>query len=971
MRLASLLFASLEKRFRRLRGEFKTENFRGSSPNGLAIGLCNLIAESIDEPFVIIMDEIHLLNSEPSAIEFLDSLILNLPNQVTVFSSGREVPEVSLAKLMAEGDLSGIGPHDLALNLEETRAVVSTYSDRVLTDHEISTLHEQARGWITGLLLSQTISSGPLQGPWQNELGMVHEYLASVVLNRLPDHIRRFMLDASILPIMSEEICNEVLGISNSSEILEELLKTGVFLFTASVPERMYEFHPLFRQFLVQTLEASDPERLQQVRRKAAQEIKEDFPLYAFELLIQLGDKDEAIEFASKHAPSLFKHGQFTTIQTWDQALHRIGGKSVVTKLYLARSLADIGNIEAAMTEVENLIDHLSEGDPHFLESILLRALLSYLGGNFSLACKQVENIKSHVQLEELPIHLVGLWHRLLALLAHVKEIDYCDPVEEIQASIAAYRESGDLYYSAAALQDLVLIQGSRGNLLDARIAAEEALEIHEEFGASLPIARSYNDLAMFDYLGGEFHRALSNFNKGRKRAADAASEVIEATIIYGIADLFSDCGLFIQAASMYEEALLIGSRRNLLALSVYGCLRTSVLHRRAGNLRLAVEWLQRAQELQADRQTPSLDAVTQKIAIELGSNPSGAEKEAERLLNDLSTQDSDNRVRTLAYKAQALILQGEEEKAKRTLEEGILYANSTGKVQVFASELRFLEDAQHLLKANPLHGEAEVLQRLEVMDLFNHEYKEVVDDTPPTEKLTILAMGTMEVSVDGNLIEIKPQALEVFFYILDNTSIERDILIEEFWNGHPPGRQNANLHMAIYSIRQSIGKDAIDLDGTRYSISRDLEYSYDVDAFQRAARVAENLVDGDPRLFFALTEAINAYKGEFLPNLYSDWVEKRRRQIELRYLDLIVRHAEEALIQNQPNKSIQILRTALEIDPYRDDLNLQYLEVLRRLGRRAEILSHYRRYSELLRNELGLQPSTEIKRVHDLILKA
>jgi DNA-binding SARP family transcriptional activator len=87
--------------------------------------------------------------------------------------------------------------------------------------------------------------------------------------------------------------------------------------------------------------------------------------------------------------------------------------------------------------------------------------------------------------------------------------------------------------------------------------------------------------------------------------------------------------------------------------------------------------------------------------------------------------------------------------------------------------------------------------------------------------------------------------------------------------------------------------------------------------------------------------------------------------------LDLIVRHAEESLIQNQPTKSIQILRDALEIDPYRDDLNLQYLEVLKRLGRRSEIISHYRRYSELIKNEMGLQPSDAIKKIHEYVLKA
>jgi two-component SAPR family response regulator len=516
------------------------------------------------------------------------------------------------------------------------------------------------------------------------------------------------------------------------------------------------------------------------------------------------------------------------------------------------------------------------------------------------------------------------------------------------------------------------MMQVANGNLLEARLAAEEALEIHENIGASLPIARSFNDLAMFDYLSGEFHRALSNFNQGRKRAADSNSEVVEASIIYGIADLFSDCGLFIQAASMYEEALILVSNLSLAGLSEYGCLKTSILHRRAGNLRLSVEWLQRAQELNAEQKAPTIEAAIQRVAIELRSNPNGALAELEKLFSNISSLDEESRLRLLAYKTQALLLlRDQEELAEETLQMAILKANVTGKVQILAAEIRFLDESRHLLETGNFEGATDLLQRLEVMDLFNREYKDIAEDARPTKNLQIRAMGTMEVSLEGQPIECKPQSLEVLFYILDEGSVERDILIEEFWGGHPSGRQTANLHMAIYSIRQSIGKEAIYLEGTRYSIAKDLEFTYDVDAFQRAARVAENLVDGDPRLFFALTEAINAYKGEFLPNLYSDWVERRRRHIELRYLDLIVRHAEESLIQNQPTKSIQILRDALEIDPYRDDLNLQYLEVLKRLGRRSEIISHYRRYSELIKNEMGLQPSDAIKKIHEYVLKA
>jgi len=171
-----------------------------------------------------------------------------------------------------------------------------------------------------------------------------------------------------------------------------------------------------------------------------------------------------------------------------------------------------------------------------------------------------------------------------------------------------------------------------------------------------------------------------------------------------------------------------------------------------------------------------------------------------------------------------------------------------------------------------------------------------------------------------------------------------------------------ANLHTAIYSLRRLLGKDLILHDGVAYSINPEMKAEYDVERFERAAAIAEGLPLGDPRRMFALTEAVNTYGGRLLPEFTSDWVLERRRQLEMRYLDLLAQQAREAMVRDQPARALQTLREALEIDPYRDDMNLQYLEALGRLGRRSEAVDHYQRYVRLLADELGLDPPEEVR---------
>ena len=59
-----------------------------------------------------------------------------------------------------------------------------------------------------------------------------------------------------------------------------------------------------------------------------------------------------------------------------------------------------------------------------------------------------------------------------------------------------------------------------------------------------------------------------------------------------------------------------------------------------------------------------------------------------------------------------------------------------------------------------------------------------------------------------------------------------------------------------------------------------------------------------------------------------------------------------------------------LAIDPYRDDLNAQFLEALGRLGRRSEVVSHYQRYTTLLESELGLDPPREVRDLYTRLIR-
>jgi two-component SAPR family response regulator len=358
---------------------------------------------------------------------------------------------------------------------------------------------------------------------------------------------------------------------------------------------------------------------------------------------------------------------------------------------------------------------------------------------------------------------------------------------------------------------------------------------------------------------------------------------------------------------------------------------------------------------------------------LEVLAKPQHARDKLSRLIQNGETLTAVERTLALYFQARATLAAGDMKEALEVLERTLDLGGGSGTEQMLAAELafddKFREFARHRLSHHPVL--AIVLSRIETMRAVARQYREMPEDLGTEERLALFALGEARVHCkDRRLPELKPLAREVLFYLVDHQRVERDLLQETFWPHHPPGRQVANLHTAIYNLRREIGRDVILHEGSVYSMNLELPIEYDVLRFERAASVAEGLPPGDPRKMFALTEAIDSYSGNFLPEFTSEWVIERRRDLELHYLDLLAHHAQEALVRDQPLRAISTLQQALQIDPYRDDTNLSFLEALGRLGRRSEVVSHYQRYIRILADELGLDPPERVRELYTRLIK-
>jgi two-component SAPR family response regulator len=803
---------------------------------------------------------------------------------------------------------------------------------------------------------------------------MVYEYLASVVLNRQPDDLRRFALDASVLPIMTAEACNVVLEREDSQKYLGRLVSRGLFVTASEGSPRTYEFHPLFRAFLLESTEGADSRNLRKLRRKAAKYHQEQGSTdQAVDLLLEAGAHARAAQLAERYAKEMFETGRIQTLERWAEKLQAHHSKIPNLLLYLASGALNRGELEsshALLSEARKLIGPKSSKDVQ-AKAEVWAAFLALREGRFLQAIEAADRVGRIYKKRKNPRNqAMALRAKAAALLHSGGDIVLAEQLASESAQLLAGTD--DDYQRVAALVDLSMILTAQGKVQEAAKTRDRVLEEARNLGSPLPLAVALGNKARSEHASGEFESALQYGREALKYSRQSASPLREAIALLRQADVFNDIGLTLQAAELYRQSLDILLEVDDVQWIRYGCVQASVLHRRRGGAGVSNEWLKRAIVVDDSKKVPSSVRI-QRSALELKAAPDRAIKNLRTLVRKgAQNLEAVELTQVYYFLARAAFEMENEGRSIQTFVEALTLAGRFGTEQAIAAELRFDEDftgfAFDHLKSDPTL--LLIRSRIETLTALERKYESGPEEESTELSLAFEALGDSRVIINGVEIgDLKPLATEILFYLFDHQRVSRDQLMETFWPDYSPGRQVSSLHTAIYSIRRELGKEGIQFDGTVYRVDPELSVQYDVARFEQAATVAEGLPPGDPRSMFALTEAVNLHGGQFLPEFDSEWVDERRRALELRYLDLLASYSEEALIRGQASEAIGWLREALTLDPLRDDTNRFYLEALGTLGRRSEIVTHYQEYVRALGEELGLDPPEDVRELYDRLI--
>jgi DNA-binding SARP family transcriptional activator/tetratricopeptide (TPR) repeat protein len=232
--------------------------------------------------------------------------------------------------------------------------------------------------------------------------------------------------------------------------------------------------------------------------------------------------------------------------------------------------------------------------------------------------------------------------------------------------------------------------------------------------------------------------------------------------------------------------------------------------------------------------------------------------------------------------------------------------------------------------------------------------------------------LGSFEVRRSGALVRIasnKAAVLLATLLLAEGRPVPIDTLIERLWGMDPPGSAHATLQVHVMRLRRALGvEQLIRTTPGGYAIDRDDVADVDVLQFRALlARASMSNTAGDTaEEFAALTEALALWRGPALLGVQSESLHHTVvPHLTDERLSSAERRAELAIAAGAHDELVGELAPLVGQYPLRERLGVQFIEALRRCGRRVEALDAYRRMQGELRAKLGIDPGKAAQQLY------
>jgi ATP/maltotriose-dependent transcriptional regulator MalT/DNA-binding SARP family transcriptional activator len=931
---------------------------------------------------VLVFDDFHDARTAHASRAAFVAGLEEIPAGITVVAISRGDPPREFARLVARRAIGRLGAESLRFTRDEAGALLRDAGEA--DQRVIDRVWERVDGWAAGLILLHEHAAASGRPDDVGKPGSPHavfDYFAGEILNSLAPDLRRAAMVSALLPHMSVPAVAGLTGHSKIGRLLNAGYRRHLFVARSDANEPVYQYHALFREFLLGQLRDELPaDELADLRRRGAELLEADGAVEsAFDLYRDAGDWPSAARMTLAHAPAMIAQGR---VQPLAERIAALPAEEREREPWLAywEGLARV-NIDplTALASLERAYrGFVARGDT----AGQIHAAEAAIGSRY-LAWEDWRPIHRWVNiLQELLAGQPSFASpdseaRTLSALAI--GLAYCRPGHPMLAACLG-RLEGQL--GAIADRTARMIAGTR--LLDALIKTGDdgaAQRVAERMQAALdnaevrPIAAAwcrvwlatrFSYQARFDEGEALLQEALATANREHLGFLVPTIQLMRAWIKFAQGDVAGMREIIGRLAGSVDPA-----RRLEIALLRWfeGCIAAL-----RGDFTAAEQGTQIAAHLSLE--TGSVPATFLcHSGLLLALDATGRRAEAEEVLERMrglvaGVRGGFLRYQMALWEAHILLRRGDE-----GFRAPLAEALALGRREGYFSQSLWWPPMMSRLCAAALDAGIETEY---VKELITRRGLTPFEGRAPAHwpwPLRLRTLGRFEVVRDGAPLEVRGKAqkkqldLLKALVALGAERVDTARLAGLLWPDAEGDAAKGSFDTTLYRLRKLLGRDdALVLAEGKLSLDR-RQCWLDVWAFEDIARAADAApAGGDLAAEHAVhlgRGILEAYPGHFLAaDEDAPWAIDLRDRLRSKLVRTVLGLGGRLQAAGRWTDAIALYERALELDNLAEGFYRGLMVCHRELGQPAAALQAYRRCRELLSVVLGLAPSAETEAV-------
>ncbi len=944
-------------------------------------------------PHLVVFDNYQEVPAASEFHEIIRNGLSNIPEGIQVFLLSRTDPPPAFARLRANNLMKVIGWNELRLTVEECEGIVTLHTEQTPSDETIQELHEATDGWAAGLVLmlgrtkTEDIEPRSVDRQLPEE---IFDYFASEVLSGMDEPIQGFLLKTALLPHMTAKMATELSGMPNADRILSGLNRNNYFTERRPRPASTYQYHPLFREFLVsRAKETFSPERLSDLCTRAAR------------LLVDAGETGDAValyqdakdwnaivEIIKTHAMTMLQQGRNRIVEEWLSTLP----DNVVGHDPWLLFWKGICRLPFDPSQSRDLLERAFEifdgDDDQF------GMMLSWSGIIDSIAYALCEHgqLRRWIRLyedrmptlEELPPGALGA--RVASSMFSAMVLGWTDHprIDRWGEYVLSLDAPETIGMKIQALLHLIVIMSWQGNFQEGVLHLDSFRELTKHHLSTLPMAAiSLKQAESNFYLfAGRYSRSLKATFEGLELSRSSGIHLFDNMLLGQGVDSALATGDFATAEELLELMAPCRDSPRLLEACYYHTVKTRhALYKQ--DFREASAHAERAVRLALKVGTLAVIMMTSLLKARV-MHGLGNEREADENLD--RAFDHARRIKSpvceflaLATEALFAIDRGQEESGLQSLRWAMALGSSKG---YFHFPLIGSADAAKIcMKALEAGIEVEFVQK-------SIRTCALIPDEPPVHlenwpwPLKIYTLGRFGLIIDDKPVQFSKKAQQKLLNMLKvviasgGRDVKEESISDVLWPDADGDLAHKSFAPTLHRLRKMIGyQDALQLRDSRVTL--DQRYCWvDTWAFERILGQAEAAwedmsAENDAAEAVALTQkAVGMYRGPFLSDeAWESWAVPLRERLRSKFLRGVRKLGQHWETVGEWEKALDCYNRSLEADPLAEESYQHLMLCHQKLGRTADALSAYERCKKNLSAALGVDPSPATEAIRESLL--